>query len=323
MDPGLQDLIARKNYSKALDLLQGQIARRPTDSHLRLKQADVLILAGRDKEAVGILMGLADAEAADGFAAKAIAILKRIEKIAPGRRDVEERLAHLIQEKVRLTPGAPPPPAGGPSAPELGLEEVDPSADPLASVQPEPEIEPEPEIIPDPPAPGAPAPTADSDLEDMAYLSAPEAESSPPTRQPTLSTPLFEGFSQQELVAVIRGLKLLTFEPGDILVTEGAPGDSLFILTTGTVKAYVKNARGVAIKVHELTEGSFFGEISVLTGKPRTATLTAASPCEVLELDKATLDGITQNHPHVIEVLKRFHEARAQDTVEAIIRNRP
>jgi cAMP-dependent protein kinase regulator len=85
----------------------------------------------------------------------------------------------------------------------------------------------------------------------------------------------------------------------------------------------VKNARGVAIKVHELTEGSFFGEISVLTGKPRTATLTAATACEVLELDKATLDGITQTHPHVLEVLKRFHEARAQDTVEAIIRNRP
>ncbi|PYQ09286.1 MAG: hypothetical protein DMF83_03945, partial [Acidobacteria bacterium] len=59
------------------------------------------------------------------------------------------------------------------------------------------------------------------------------------------------------------------------------------------------------------------------TGRPRTATLTAATSCEVLELDKATLDGITQSHPNVLEVLKRFHEARAQDTVEAIIRNRP
>jgi hypothetical protein len=276
--------------------------------------ADVLILAGRDKEAVGILMGLADAEAADGFAAKAIAILKRIEKIAPGRRDVEERLAHLIQEKVRLTPGPSATGAPGPSAPELGLEEFDPSADPLAGT------EPEPEIIPDPPATATPA-AGDSDLEDMAYLA--ESEPEAPPRRPIVSTPLFEGFSQEELVAVIRGLKLLTFEAGDILVTEGAPGDSLFILTTGTVKAFVKNPRGVSIKVHELTEGAFFGEISVLTGKPRTATLTAAGPCEVLELNKATLDGITQAHPHVLEVLKRFHEARAQDTVEAIIRNRP
>jgi CRP-like cAMP-binding protein len=321
VDSDLADLVARRSYPKALALLQAQLARRPQDARLRLKLADVLILAGQGKEAVGILMSLADAEAADGFAAKAIAVLKRIEKIEPGRRDVEERLAHLIQEKVRLTPGPGASAAAAPgSQPELGLEEFDPSADPLASApgEPEPELIPEPEIILDPL--DAPAPTAsDSDLEDMAYLSEAQARAA----APVVSTPLFEGFTEDELVAVIRGLKLLTFEPGDILVTEGAAGASLFILTTGTVKAFVKNARGESVKVHELAEGSFFGEISILTGRPRTATLTAATSCEVLELDKAILDGITQSHPNVLEVLKRFHEARAQDTVEAIIRNRP
>jgi cyclic nucleotide-binding protein/tetratricopeptide repeat protein len=311
VDSDVADLVARRNYGKALEVIQAHLARRPQDARLRLKLADVLILAGRGKEAVVILMGLADAEAADGFAAKAIAILKRIEKIEPGRRDVEERLAHLIQEKVR---GAPGPVASSPAAsqPELGLEEFDPSADPLASA-PAPAVEPEPEIIPEPEA------VPDSDLEDMAYLSEAQAKAA----APVVSTPLFEGFSQDELVAVIRGLRLLTFEPGDILVTEGAAGASLFVITTGTVKAFVKNAKGESIKVHELTEGAFFGEISILTGKPRTATLTAATPCEVLEPDKATLDGITQSHPNVLDVLKRFHEARAQDTVEAIIRNRP
>jgi len=323
VDSDVSELIARRSYAKALEVLQAQLARRPQDARVRLKLADVLILAGRGKEAVTILMGLADAEAADGFAAKAIAILKRIEKIEPGRRDVDERLAHLIQEKVRLAPG-PAAATAAASQPELGLEEFDPNADPLAAVPasaepaPEPEIIPELEILPDPPA--GPAPSAgDSDLEDMAYLSEAQAKAA----APVVSTPLFEGFSEDELVAVIRGLRLLTFEPGDILVTEGAPGASLFVLTTGTVKAFVKNARGDSVKVHELAEGSFFGEISILTGKPRTATLTAATPCEVLELDKATLDGITQSHPNVLQVLKRFHEARAQDTVEAIIRNRP
>ena len=313
MDP-VQDLVARKSYPKAVELLKAQLARRPNDPRLRLKLADVLILAGRGQEAVGGLMALADAEAADGFAAKAIAILKRIEKIEPGRRDVEERLARLIQEKVRRAPG-PAGTAGG-GRPELGLEEFDPSADPLASGAPPPE----PEINPDPPAPVA-TPTADPDLEDLAYVAGTETDAAAP--RAVVSTPLFEGFSRDELVAVIRGLKLLTFEPGDVLVTEGAPGGSLFILTTGTVKAFVKDARGESVKVHELGEGSFFGEISILTGKPRTATLTAATSCEVLELDKATLDSITRSHPHVLEVLKRFHEARAQDTVEAIIRNRP
>jgi thioredoxin-like negative regulator of GroEL len=108
VDSDVADLIARRSYPKALALLQAQLAHQPHDARRRLKLAEVLILAGRGKEAVGILSSLADAEAADGFAAKAIAVVKRIEKIEPGRRDVEERLAHLIQEKVRLTPGARP-----------------------------------------------------------------------------------------------------------------------------------------------------------------------------------------------------------------------
>jgi hypothetical protein len=301
----VEGLVARKSYAKALELIQAQLERRPRDDRLRLQQADVLIAAGREKEAAAHLMALADEQAADGFAAKAIAILKRIEKIAPGRKDVEDRLAHLIQEKVRHAPGARPAAAASP-APEFGLEEFDPDAEPPA-------------------APAPPVPEAD-DFEGLDYIASAEPEPLPAPleerRAAFVSTPLFEGFSQEELVAVIHGLKLLTFGPGDILVAEGGPGDSLFILASGTVKAFVRNPKGQYVKVNELGEGAFFGEIAVLTGKPRTATLTAASPCEVLELDRANLDAITASHPRVREILKQFHEQRAQDTVQAMIRKR-
>lgn len=293
MSSQAQDLIARKNYAKALEVIKAELARRPHDDRLQLQQADVLILAGRNKEAVVALMALADRQAADGFAAKAIAILKRIEKIEPGRRDVEDRLAHLIQEKVRHTPGASRPAA----AQEIGLEEFDPSSDQLAVA-------------------GAPSLPPIGDVEGLDYVAA------VPPSKPFVSTPLFESLSQEDLVALIHGLKLLTFAPGDILVAEGAPGDSLFIITTGAVKAWVRGRKGHYMMVKELTEGDFFGEISVLTGKPRTATITATASCEVLELDRATLDSITQTHPRVREMLKEFHEKRAQDTVEQILRRK-
>jgi len=300
----VEGLVARKDYAKALELIQAQLERRPRDDRLRLQQADVLIAAGREREAVAQLMALADEQAADGFAAKAIAILKRIEKIAPGRQDVGDRLAHLIQEKVRHAPGGRPAASAGP-APEFGLEEFDPDAE-LPAAAP------------------APAPAVDEDdLEGLDYIAAAEPEPAPvEERRAFVSTPLFEGFSQEELVAVIRGLRLLTFAPGDILVAEGGPGDSLFILASGSVKAFVRNPKGQYVKVNELGEGAFFGEIAVLTGKPRTATITAASPCEVLELDRAALDAITASHPRVREILKQFHEQRAQDTVQAMIRKR-
>lgn len=371
MPESVQDHINRKNYPKAIDLLKAQLKARPKDQRVRLQLADVLVLANRGKEAGPILMGLADEHANDGFAAKAIAILKRIEKIEPGRRDVEERLAHLLKEKTRQSPTA----AARPAAPAfvMGFEEFDPSSDPMAgvtaaSVPEEPaaaaavpeapappspapeepllEVAMPPEELPAVPAPVAAEPVleavpeaepilealpevvaeatpiVESEIdEDMAFVAAGEDEA-PPSGDSMLSTPLFAGFSEKDLAAVIHGLELLTFEPGDILVAEGAPGDSLFILSTGSVKCYVRNPKGHYTKVHTLKEGDFFGEISVLTGKPRTATLVAGEYVEVLELSKANLDAITKTHPQVRQVLKEFHEQRAQSTIKAMIKNR-
>lgn len=345
MSESVQDLINKKNYSRAVDLLTARLKKQPRDQRTRLRLADVLVAANRAKEAGPILMGLADEHAKEGFAAKAIAILKRIEKIEPGRRDVADRLAHLLKEKTRQSPSVSPPVAAAPAF-ELGFEEFDPSSDPMAGMEapaaadlgfeappaeepppgvPEleletlPELEPVLEAIPEPvtQAPAFVEPEMD---EDMAFVAAGEEE--PPQADAMLSTPLFAGFSESDLAAVIHGLELRTFEPGDILVAEGAPGDSLFILSTGSVKCYVRNPKGHYMKVHTLKEGDFFGEISALTGKPRTATLVAGEYCEVLELNKANLDAITKTHPQVRKVLKDFHEQRAQSTIKAMIKNK-
>ncbi len=335
MSESVQDLINKKNYSKAVDLLKKELKARPRDHRVRLQLADVLVAANRGKEAGPILMGLADEHAKEGFAAKAIAILKRIEKIEPGRRDVEDRLAHLLKEKTRQSASGSRPVAAAPAF-EMGFEEFDPSSDPMAGMEapapgaPEPDAEPEPELVLEALPelePGLEAIPSETPVvsepeidEDMAFVAAGEEE--PAQADAMLSTPLFAGFSEKDLAAVIHGLELRTFEPGDILVAEGAPGDSLFILSTGSVKCYVRNPKGHYMKVHTLKEGDFFGEISVLTGKPRTATLVAGEYCEVLELSKANLDAITKTHPQVRKVLKDFHEQRAQSTIKAMIKNK-
>jgi hypothetical protein len=276
-----------------------------------MQQADVLILANRNREAIPVLLGLADENAQDGYTAKAIAFLKRIEKLEPGRQDVEDRLSHLVQEKVKTSTA----PVSRASAPAFGLEEFDPSQ----------------EISLGGEATSVPSSDSDSavagaiELEGLDSIEL-EAEPSPTSVSQTaksfLQTPLFEGFEQQELAAIIRGLSFVGCEPGDVLVGEGAPGDSMFIIVSGRAKAYVRDRKGNYMKIKELTEGDFFGEVSVLTGKPRTATITAATEVELLELDKATLDGITQRYPRVREVLQDFQKRRAQEAVEAIIRGK-
>src|SRR5205823_8455814 len=123
--------------------------------------ADLLVSAGKGKEAVTVLLPLADEFAKEGFAAKAISVLKKIQKIEPGRRDIDGRLAGLIQEKQKQAIVVAPPPALG-GALELGMEEIGMEAPVLAdrSSAPVPfamEAEPEPPAAP-PPARPVPAP---------------------------------------------------------------------------------------------------------------------------------------------------------------------
>jgi cAMP-dependent protein kinase regulator len=285
---GLPELLARKQFGKAVELAQAQLKARPRDGRLRLQLADTLIAAGRGREAVTPLREMADELAREGFAAKAIAILKRIQKIDPGRIDIERRLASLIAEHARREAAASrPAPAAAPSLPEFGMEEIDETSDPLGGFAPV--VEPDMEI----------------DLEAEAAAAA--------AGKPAL----FPDFSNDELVAVMSGLQLIQYKAGDLVVAQGEPGDSLFLVTTGTVKAWIRNREGRYVLVRRLGDGDFFGEISVLSGSPRTATVVAATPCEMLELDRATLDGITEKYPRVREVLQRFYEQRIANTPDS------
>jgi hypothetical protein len=347
-------LMARRKYPQAIEALRQLLQKHGGDLRLRMKLADALMLAGREREAAPVLLELADALAAEGQAAKSIALLKKVQKIDPGRADVEGKLADLIKTKERRTKGWDPqgdkavgyePPSWaastfspdqfaapriytdaeriaaargaswvpvtraeeGPAAAETAAPSGEtPAEEPITVEEVEIQIL---DVIQD--ALTRPMPAAAS----TAAPSAATVAAAPPP--PFVDTPLFSGFSRDELVAVIKGLRLLVFEPGDIVLTEGDRGDSLYVITTGTVKTFVRDtAQGGQLLMRRLKEGDFFGEISVLSGKARSATVTAATHCEMLELDRATLDQITASYPHVRQVLEDFYLARAMNTAE-------
>jgi tetratricopeptide (TPR) repeat protein len=301
-------LIARGKYEKAIDLLEAEVSAGRRDPRLRLQLSDALVLAGKRFQAVPVLLSLADEFAREGFAAKAISVLKRIEKIDPGRRDVDAKLAALIKDKQRER--APFRGALAPLAP--------------AEMEPNP-VEPPPagEAAPAPPSADAPAVISLAEevlitIEDaLAEAARAEEEGDaaagarPATGpRPLVQSPLFDDFTEEELLAVIRGLRLLSFEPGDVIVAAGDTGDSLFVLTAGSAKAFVRDGTGRHVLVREMGEGTFFGEISILTGSPRTATVTARTRCDALELDRAALESISAGHPRVREVLQAFCQHR-------------
>lgn len=330
-DASINDLIARRKYAKAIQLLTTEFRQGRRDPRLRLQLADVLVMAGREKEAVPVLRGLADQFALEGFAAKAISVLKKVQRIDP-RPDVERKLAALIKEK-RETAGTGSMITAASSLPSFDIEEIgiEPPAEspPAAAAAPSPPPAPErtpPVSVPFTPPPSESAEleprTAGSDVDWSALgdellnvihdvLSEPPAAEAP---REVADSPLFSAFSREELAAVIGGLELKTYEAGDIIITEGEPGSSLFVLTAGIAKAFVRDGSGRSRFVREMEEGSFFGEISILSGQPRTATVTAKTPCELLELDRGRLDGITASQPRVLDVLKKFYAERIETT---------
>ena len=312
-EESLADLIARKKYGKAIEVLRSQFREGLRDPRMRLQLADVLVLAGRPKEAMPILSTLADEFAREGYAAKAIAVLKRLEKIAPGRADVERRLAELIHKRL----GSAAAPSLRRAGDEIGIEDLG-IADAFASLSPPPvEAGPQESVAP---AEGVFEEEFFDALQDMIEAGqAPAGGASAlgslledtAASRPQIVSPLFGGFSEDELSAVIAKFRLLSYEAGDIVVSEGQPGDSLFVLTTGALKAFVRDRAGRNVLVREMPEGSFFGEVSILSGKPRTATVTCAGRCELLELDLPALQEIVARHPHVREVIQGAYQSRA------------
>lgn len=371
----LQQLIAAKKWDKAVVQLQAEIKAAPKDSRTRMQLADVLIEAGRGKDAVPILLKLAQEFGTEGSAPRAIAVLKKIERIQPGRADVQKALAALIRKSAPKTPvssglgdivrgsdqfemeeigldlrpssiepsdflfqapaalAAPPPstPEAVKPAPPPKKEEEEVEVEDL--VMPPPKTLLEIASTPPPPAPAAPAApqvvqmteaatmiaamndTEKGLFEDLldtieSVLAEAPAAVSPRAATPRISSPLFADFSEADLVAVIQGLELATYGPGDILILEGDPGTSLFVITSGVVRAFVKQADGRNKQVREMGEGSFFGEIAVLSGKPRTATVTAKTTVEALILERKTLDNICKTHPSVRTTLQKFAAER-------------
>jgi len=138
--------------------------------------------------------------------------------------------------------------------------------------------------------------------------------------RPVPKSPLFEVLSDVEREAIVREMELETHDEGSVIINEGDPGTSMYLIASGEVKVYTRGAGSAgSLYLARLGEGDFFGEVSVLSGKPRTATITASQRTELLRLDKEKLDGVLSKHPGIRKVLDEFYKKRAAHTVEAMI----
>jgi CRP-like cAMP-binding protein len=99
-------------------------------------------------------------------------------------------------------------------------------------------------------------------------------------------------------------------EAGSTVLHEGDTGEGFFVVASGRLAVSKRNDLGAPVVLARLGEGDFFGEMALLSGAPRAATVTAAEPTELLEFPAAALQQIAASHPHLATSLKRFYRQR-------------
>jgi CRP/FNR family transcriptional regulator, cyclic AMP receptor protein len=104
--------------------------------------------------------------------------------------------------------------------------------------------------------------------------------------------PLFTGFSKRHLQRLADATDEVRFRPGEAIVEQGNPGETLFVVLEGQAKVM----RDAKVRTH-LVPGDFFGEVSVLDGGPRTASVVAETPVAALRLFRRTVMDMMGSEP--------------------------
>lgn len=111
------------------------------------------------------------------------------------------------------------------------------------------------------------------------------------------TVPLFQRLSSHERGDLESVLERRAFALGERIFSIGEPGDSLYIVGTGTVELFVKDDAGGKIVLTVCGHGEVFGELSLFDGGPRTASAVALEEATLLVLDRADLLAFLQQHP--------------------------
>jgi CRP-like cAMP-binding protein len=123
---------------------------------------------------------------------------------------------------------------------------------------------------------------------------------------------MLHNLSPSEVQAIIPLLKPLSVEPGTMLCQEGAPGDAMFIIVNGEADIL----KGTALMA-QLGPGEMFGEMALLTGEERSASVIARTPMQLYELDKVDFDAMLTRSPHLASGLSRILARRLRETTQS------
>lgn len=112
-----------------------------------------------------------------------------------------------------------------------------------------------------------------------------------------------------------------SFQQGEVIVKEGSEGQELYLIIDGTVRIQSAGISSEVLDFGQLSRGACIGEIALVTGTPRTATVAALEDCTMLRIDAALVRELMDQHPTFKRLLQAVTAGRARRTLSRMEKN--
>lgn len=129
------------------------------------------------------------------------------------------------------------------------------------------------------------------------------------TNKALTETSLFSRLPDASFGHLLMAAKVVDVKKDEVLFRQGEPGDTLYVIAEGTIGVIDEGPprRGIS----KLGEGDFFGEMALLTDRPRSATILALTDAQVIAIDREMIRELIRDDPSVLTVLLRFFRDRS------------
>ncbi len=131
---------------------------------------------------------------------------------------------------------------------------------------------------------------------------------------------VFRSLNQEEMRKLAGRLSPTPFEPGEIVMRQGSEAHWLYLLTSGTAAVEVQDSNGARFLVNKLAPGDVFGEMSLLTGAARSATVIAETEIETYRMDAESFRDILRQRPEIGTYISDVLARRNQEMQESVQR---
>lgn len=139
--------------------------------------------------------------------------------------------------------------------------------------------------------------------------------------------PLFEPLNRDELLEILRGIRPVDLKAGQFLMRQGEPADAMYVVDAGNLAVELVTPQGQRIEVDRLWQGAVIGDLGLIDGRPRTASVRALADSRLLRIDRNEFEFLMRNNrPAAYKLVRSICRTvcerlrRTEDEIETLLR---